>query len=871
MRRIIFFAAVLFLAVFCILAPSLKAQMPPHPKLLQKIQSGEIQMPGIFTSAAANGIDAPWVSAELEGLNKSSFNSSRRYGPAAAPQGKWNLLALPADFADKPGCIKTNYFDRLLFSSAQNSLKKYFLDISYGGFEITTQNPPSSLNWMRAKEDYSFYIGGGDNGAGGYPNNCQKLAEDIIEKADPDVDFSKYDNDNDGILDALIIVHSGCGAEFSGAQGDIWSHSRALRSPKYCDGIKITRYAVVPEYYADSTGDMTIGVFAHELGHLAFGLPDLYDTGNKSAGLGCWSLMASGSWNGFSPSGGDSPAQPDAWSRIQMGFAQPSSLTANSSLANIHDIESVPEIYRLGGGGLNNTKEYFLVENRQKEKSDSCLPAGGLLIYHVDESRKDNNSPFFPGHNTSGHYLVSLMQADNKWELEQNLNRGNAGDIYPATDGNNNFAFNSSPGSNDYKGNDSGISVLNISKSSSVMSAGLYINSGEAASAEPQAGDLIFTQVGATDPDRFEFMTLKKLNLTKMKITDRSLDAKGKFATKEGVIDLSQAKYSVLADVPAGTFVRFEKDSSNDDTNDSDRILTFYFSSALSLSTSGDQIIAYKGSDSIPVFIAAVNFANSGWIKSDTANSNKSYAPGTPSDISLGSKDNYRFKGNVSGTTDATRDSIKKLNNWEGSATIYNFTLKNIGNALLPVELGNFEAIALPHSVLLRWHTITEINNSGWDIERKVYGEWCRIAFINGKGNSNVPFSYEYEDISLPSAQKVSYRLKQIDVTGGWTYSKTIDLDFNHHGNSLNLRSFPNPFNSGVKIRYSLANSTCTEIKIFNVLGQELYHAAELFRPAGDYTFELDERITRNLPGGVYFLRIITTFDEETIKLVYLK
>ncbi len=43
---------------------------------------------------------------------------------------------------------------------------------------------------------------------------------------------------------------------------------------------------------------MTCGVFAHEMGHAAFGLPDLYDTDNSSEGLGNWSLMAGGSWNG---------------------------------------------------------------------------------------------------------------------------------------------------------------------------------------------------------------------------------------------------------------------------------------------------------------------------------------------------------------------------------------------------------------------------------------------------------------------------------------------------------------------------------------------------------------------------------------------
>ncbi|MFC1543554.1 immune inhibitor A domain-containing protein [Candidatus Neomarinimicrobiota bacterium] len=67
-------------------------------------------------------------------------------------------------------------------------------------------------------------------------------------------------------------------------------------------------------------GDMTIGVYAHEMGHAVFGLPNLYDYGYDSEGLGDWSLMAGGSWNG---SLGSSPAFPDAWSHVQMGYVTP--------------------------------------------------------------------------------------------------------------------------------------------------------------------------------------------------------------------------------------------------------------------------------------------------------------------------------------------------------------------------------------------------------------------------------------------------------------------------------------------------------------------------------------------------------------------
>ena len=65
------------------------------------------------------------------------------------------------------------------------------------------------------------------------------------------------------------------------------------------DGTKIYAYLTIPE-------DAKLGVCAHELGHLLFGFPDLYDTDYTSEGIGNWCLMAGGSWNG----GGDTPGAP---------------------------------------------------------------------------------------------------------------------------------------------------------------------------------------------------------------------------------------------------------------------------------------------------------------------------------------------------------------------------------------------------------------------------------------------------------------------------------------------------------------------------------------------------------------------------------
>ena len=57
-----------------------------------------------------------------------------------------------------------------------------------------------------------------------YPQNAQRLAEDVIDLENPFVNFSQYDNDGDGVVEALVIIAAGSGGEVTGSTSDIWSH-----------------------------------------------------------------------------------------------------------------------------------------------------------------------------------------------------------------------------------------------------------------------------------------------------------------------------------------------------------------------------------------------------------------------------------------------------------------------------------------------------------------------------------------------------------------------------------------------------------------------------------------------------------------------
>ncbi|MBL7192057.1 M6 family metalloprotease domain-containing protein [bacterium] len=437
---------------FIILSASIISAMPPHPQLIQRILNNEIAEPYFLKyhqALTAKGINAHRKTSNIIGLDED-----------------FNAIAILIDFSDNVSQVEPSFFDSLMFGSAVGTVKDYYDEVTYEQLTVTTIDYMGTTGWYRAPQTYTYYVDG-QNGFGDYPQNAQKLAEDAVILADPFVDFSQYDNDGDGYIDGLFIIHAGPGAEFTGSNDDIWSHQWEMNEPLMVDSVFAYVYSMEPEYWLNP-GDMTCGVYAHEMGHSVFGLPDLYDYDYDSRGVGYWSLMAGGCWNGNL---GASPAHPDAYSRYKMEVLDAVNVTGPMYEVNIPAIEDEPVIYRLWTSGLIG-EQYFLVENRQQSGYDTYLPSNGMLIYHVDETVETwNNNQWYPWYTGEGHYLVALEQSDALWELEQNINSGNSGDPYPGIT--NNRAFNdlSYPDSKDYNFNSTDVSIINISDSAPVMTA----------------------------------------------------------------------------------------------------------------------------------------------------------------------------------------------------------------------------------------------------------------------------------------------------------------------------------------------------------------------------------------------------------------
>lgn len=441
--------------------------MPPHQDMLAR--------------KSMNGEALPYFLEKRPELLSAGINSAYKFRAVekSSYTGSFNALAILVRFSDKTNSVPAHEFDTLIFLNQQGSVRHYYREISYDQFDIVTVNLPSSLGWQTAPQTYAYYCNN-QNGTGSYPQNSQKLCEDLVDLIDPVVDFSQYDNDGDGYVDAVVIVHTGPGAEFTGADTDIWSHQWSI-FPRLKDGVRISDYCIQPEYW-QSPGDITCGVYCHELGHV-LGLPDLYDRDypTDSYGVGRWSLMSYGSWNGPGGMGG-SPAHLDAWCRIRLGFAGAMNLTSNLDNCPIDAVETGGNIYRLWSSGAPGS-EYFLVENRQKTGYDSYLTAAGLFIWHIDESQlisgNWNDNQWYPGHTSSGNFLVALEQADGDFDLEKAYPIGNSADNsdpYPGTSLNTDFGAMTLPNSNSYDGDLTYVAVENISASGPNMTADLKVS-----------------------------------------------------------------------------------------------------------------------------------------------------------------------------------------------------------------------------------------------------------------------------------------------------------------------------------------------------------------------------------------------------------
>lgn len=282
-------------------------------------------------------------------------------------------------------------------NGAAGSVHDYFKDMSRGEFDLTFD----IVGPVKVSKSATYY--GGPSPIVGGADHIGEFITEAIKKADEkcDIDWKKYDWDDDGEVEQVFVLYAGYGQATGGPTGTIWPNAWTLDEALQnndgnggfsIDGVFINQYACSNELYLDSgTVPMGLGVFCHEFSH-CMGLPDMYDTNYGSTPtMGDWDLLAGGSYNG--PQGiGWCPAGWTSYERAYAGWLELTELKAGDIIKGMTSLEEADgKAYVIYND--NHKDEYYLLENHKGMGWDKYTPENGLLIIHVDYDKDlfDNN------------------------------------------------------------------------------------------------------------------------------------------------------------------------------------------------------------------------------------------------------------------------------------------------------------------------------------------------------------------------------------------------------------------------------------------------------------------------------------------------
>jgi len=173
------------------------------------------------------------------------------------------------------------------------------------------------------------------------------------------------------------------------------------------------------------------------------------------------------------------------------------------------------------------------------------------------------------------------------------------------------------------------------------------------------------------------------------------------------------------------------------------------------------------------------------------------------------------------------------------------------------------------NAVELSWMTATELNNSGFNVERKTQDtEWENIGFVEGHGTTTEAQSYSFIDRDLISGS-YSYRLKQVDFDGTFMYHELAEaIEIGTIKTFALEQNYPNPFNPATTISYQLPTEGQVSLKVYDMLGNEVATLVNEMKTAGEYQVDFNAAA---LSSGIYFYRLQAGNFVETKRMMLMK
>ncbi len=735
------------------------------------------------------------------------------------------------------------------------SFRDFYQEISYGQFL-----PISTLGeWFTSSHSHDYFA---NSNPDGYTHLKELIRQAVDDMEANGFDWSKYDNDGDGYVDALNVIHAGPGAE-EGDETNIWSHKWSLGgyAVQY-DGVTISSYTVNPEIQGGNI--VAIGVLCHEFGH-ALGLPDLYDTDYTSSGAGKLALMASGSWG----TSGNSPYFPsamNAWCKSELGWSNVYELDQTSDEIALQQSYSNNLVYKVNH--VTDNSEYWLIENRQKVGTDTLMPSPGLTIWHVDE---EMTSTGWAPNNNEPHYGVAIEQADGLFELE-NGGSSDGGDVFPGTTNNREFSHTTVPSTESYYGYPSMIRVDNISDPGEYMTFDIEFNEIITATAYPISGSGNAFSEGSMHIGFENEMDLQSLSfsmnfspapleVTDVHILDRltvdSITVDGfDFILHNPVLESGTGPVlEVFLFANTGAF--FECDVTLENVlatrhNDGAEIGMIFNQSATYTIYSQDQIYSINDgtgvsggsasyeielNNSVPIRMLVFNIV-------DTPNFLIPVDEPFTDSNSNGMWDEGEIFDDLNGNNiwSPAIETTSRTEYWDIS---YNYTesgVQVLGNSWeYPIDIGD--------------GPIFKINNQvdpGLPIGQVINLELTGELMMDYLGNTNMSF---------------------INAAGAIVISNTAGIEDALSPNIFSVEdAYPNPFNPNTTITYTLQTPTVVNVSIYNLEGQLVYlENAHTLSGRNEFHWNGLSRNGKSLSSGTYFIQINTDSDTHISKVILLK
>ncbi len=378
--------------------------------------------------------------------------------------GDVNILILCVEFQDYPHYTDKSTMESKIFGNGSSdeypyeSLHYYYDRASYGKLNLQGD----VLGWYHAPYNRDQI----QKNTTGRENFIKEVFQYYDEQG---VDFSKYDNDGDGKIDYFAIIWTG---PHEGWAEFWWGYMTTFQDTNFkVDGVGLGGYSwqwenyYYPDPYDPTATDIEFKpyVLIHETGH-ALGLPDYYDYDDSvgpKGGLGGLDMMDH-NW-------GDH----NCFSKYVLDWIEPTIIIEGEQEVTVSPSEENPEAILVMPNYTENSPfgEFFMIQYRKREGNDTTYPNDGLLIWHVDARLDSYGYDYLYDNSYTEHKLLRLMEADGLEEIEQNIS-ANAGDFYTQGD---KFSPETTPNSNAYNGDRTGITVYEIGEAKETMKFTLTI------------------------------------------------------------------------------------------------------------------------------------------------------------------------------------------------------------------------------------------------------------------------------------------------------------------------------------------------------------------------------------------------------------